>query len=422
MTVIHKPTGLDNVLKVGTIGFYGKNLLTPAVYTAHAVLGSITRDRILLRTNQKQPLTADGQFFVVGYSGSGKTIPFRDALRLSRDIGIEVPAKFTTEGIAEYLFKKHESGEKIGEYVNKPYGLIVKNEASADITANKKKDFMSGTIEILSMFHDHMLPSEYYKTAEGGVPQDPYFSVILNTVEDFIPKIDEYFWKQGICGRMLWTHIKLKKPEKKSWLDFGISKEAEDHYNIFKRYCEVLIKETDKLEKTNKRLMLTLTEGADDIREEYGYKAELEHYKAHLINFFDKEHHFLTRLDELLGKTALRIAIGRHLYEKSSLNGLTQVTEQDMEEAVKIVDISKKELYEIFTLIDISQPKNQEAISKRKRMDKIKELLKEGCTIASAVSRTNSYKYNDSDACITQLLQNAEIKLKDNKGHYEVRE
>jgi len=404
----------------GYIAFYpkGGDLETAALIT-HALIGSVTRDMIVLPTDQPEPLTADQQVMIVGYSGSSKTIPFRQARKVARDIDIDFPSRFTVPSLGEYLFKlqRDDDGKVIpGAYVNKPSGSMVMNEASAKFSESKSKDYMSGTIEVMSCLHDHMLPSEYYKNASYGIPQDPYISIIMNMVEDYVSNIPEYFWKQGLAGRILWRRILLKKPKRGSWLNTSHKKDTEEAFTEFRQNLQNIKKDIDRLSKPIK---LELTEDADELIHDFRIKKLDMFEKFHHINPKGIHHHYLTRVTELLGKTALRFAISREYAKNNSIKDIKEVTKIDVEKGLTIVENSCKDLDNIFDFIGLDSDITKEDKKKRNKKDCIIRLMLKGHSFSVALNRTNRYPA-DNDVCTKEMLRDSELFFNKKTGKNEL--
>ena len=372
-------------------------------------------NKVVLLTDKPKPLTAEGQFACVGISGSNKTIPGIQAEEIIGGLGLKIPPDHSVSSFAEYLFKKKKSddddvSDEDAEYEHKPYGLMFVNEGSSKFSEAKTKSYSAGTIELWSQIHDHRIAGSYYKTAEYGDPQAPYISIVINMAEYYVPKIPDDFWILGLCGRMLWRRIPFKKKKSASWLNRFHKEEAEKAYIKFKENLEESHDEIVKIDSDNP-IELEVTEEADQLLMSFDNNALTRHYEAHMNDPYDKEHHFLTRLKELVGKTALRIAIGRHWGEHHSFEGFSKVTKEDVEQAIEIVNASCKDLEEIFQFINVfNMDLSKEEREIQIRVNKMKELLKKGYTLAQAKSRTNSYKANPEKS-VAELV---------NKGHYKI--
>lgn len=408
-----------NIIREGISGFTTTKEadVVLATHITHAMVGSVTGDRIYLHTNLGK-LYPDGMFMCIAYSGVAKSIPLLNAVRIARRLGIVCPSKFTTESLSAWFYEKVKES-----YTHPNYGIIFWDEASKMFSESKRKEFMDGAIEAMSMLHNHYIPPEFYKTSQYGICQDPYVSMIANMVPQYLPNVPEYFWNQGIAGRILWRYIPPQPPNAIcSWNDFSISDVANKNRELFDRHLEVL---KDTLH-SSEPVRVVLDDEANKLVAQFKYDIETEWYEAIQVHPYEINFSYKKRLTELLGKTALRIAISNYFEENEELTGMRYVTASDVNEALSIVKQSNADLEFCFNFIN-QQPKNKEDMHDTSKLNYIYNQIKLGKDTNYIRSSSESYASKLSfEDCIRRLLNARRIQPIGTKGtgtiQYEVKE
>jgi hypothetical protein len=360
-------------------------------------------------------LSADGMFLTVAPSGIGKTLPMIRAHRISRNLGIIIPSKFTTESLAQYFYAKNDEG-----YLHNNYGIIFWDEASKYFSESANKKYLDGIIEAMSSIYNHLIPTEYYKTTESGQPQDPYVSMIGNMVPQYLDKIPEYFWFQGLAGRITWRYIIPNKPKPEgSWLEFKISDTSSKNLYQFEEILKNIKNSIDGLERP---IIVHVSEEADKLIQDFRYDIEMDWYNQYLTNPIDIRYAYKKRMTELLGKTSLRIALGRFIGEKDTLKGFDSIGKEDVILGLKIIKQSNDDLHQIFDFIELAQtPK--EVMLRENKIKAIKRYFKAGLTKNEVQQRVQSYASNEPfDKLMSYLLQTKQIRMKNDSGQFEVLE
>lgn len=402
---------MTNILNHGILGFsvVQDSDVILATHISHALLGGVINDKIFLKT-PKGHLSCDGMFITVGNSGTEKSIPLMKAIRIARDLGIEIPSKFTTEGLSDYF-----SIKKDGVYCYKPYGIIFWDEVSKYFSESITKQFLNGMIESMSCLYNHYIPKEYYKSYQPNNPQNPYVSMIGNMVPQYIKEIPDYFWNQGLAGRILWRYITPSQPKKDSWRDFTYSDKSQEELNRFK---EDLIKIKNELEISNAHIIF-VDEESDGIIQDFKFKVETQWFENYFTNPFDINYAYKKRLTELLGKTALRIAVGRYYYEHNEFKGFKEIVKSDVELGIKIINQNMSDLETIFNLSEMSKLPKEE-IYKNTKKNKVLDYIDKGYTVREMTQFLSNYKDKTPvPEIISEFLGQRLIKLKDKDGHYE---
>jgi len=404
-----------NILNSGILGFslVPESDIVLSTHISHAMLGAITRDMIVLKTPLGK-LSGDGMFMTVGGSGTHKTLPLLKSEYIARDLNIIVPSKFTTESLGEYFYKVDDKKQ----YVHNYYGIIYWDEASKYFSESGEKKFLNGMIEAMSSIHNHILPYEYYRTYSTGKPQNPYVSLLGNMVPHYLNKIPEYFWNQGLAGRIMWRYIPPSKPlQNTSWLDFDSSDKSRNNLDMF---SDTLKNINEIICNLKKPMIVTVDEEADQVIQEFKYNIEMEWYNNYIENPFDIDFAYKKRITELLGKTSLRFGIGRYYAEHTKFDGFEKITKNDVDFALEIVNDSIKDLKTIFNFVDLSKLSKEE-IHKRNKRNAILRYLGQGFTYREVQQKVSNYKdgtpFKDH---IQELLSNKLIELKDKEGHYNV--
>ena len=338
--------GSINLLDIGTNGFYllDKTMsIETARHCAHALLGAIAADKILVKTH-KGYLSADGMFITMGASGITKSIPINEANRIARELKIVIPSVFTTESLREYFSKKEN-----GAYVYPNNGIIFWDEMSQQFSEAKNKKYMTGTIETMSSLYNHHLKSLFLKREDMvKEPQKPYVSMLGAMVTYYIKKIPEHVFVQGLAGRINWNYVRPEDSEytDSDWNDSSGYDKAQEHLKKFKDGLELLMKNMP-----NSHVIVTLDDDANLIIKKTDKKIHDRWRSDAINNPFGWDWTYLKRLPEMTVKSALRYAIGRVIMENGkNVSDLKQINMEDMNHGIAQINVNIHSLNGLFML------------------------------------------------------------------------
>jgi hypothetical protein len=328
---------------------------------AHALLGSVTWDKIFLRTH-KGDLSADIMVMVLATSGAGKTLAYKPVKEIVKNMGLLIPATFTTESLSDYFaqrnIEKDENGEPMsdedgkpvyGEHIHPNYGLIPWDEASKHFSESRAKKHMSGIIELLSAVYNHSFDSSYYKSyAEIEFPQDPYVSLLGNMVSEYFTNIPAYFFVQGIAGRIHWVYVEPRRPKTlEEQADWNNTENYQKGQKELKEIEKQLNELNDGLRNLSKPIILKLNDEANTLIREFKVETELESFSNYKNNESGVDYQYLNRLPEMAAKAALRYAIADNI---DDVEKLKEINKEQMKRGIDFARKSNEALQVLFTL------------------------------------------------------------------------
>jgi len=320
------------------------------------------------------PLPLNEMNLVIGASGTGKTLPFRIVKGMLRKFNLLFPGRYTVEGVEGWFARKvqEEVRDNNGrlvemrdtdEYVNDPYCTIVTDEISQSFK-EAKKEYMAGSIELLSQLYDGELKGTALSRG-ARVPQSPiYVSFLGATVPEFVPSIPDYFFEQGLAGRINWLFIEPKDELPK--FDLKDTKTYYDAVNIltsYKKQLKYLLDLNIKYNPKKKSIMVKFDTDASVLYKKY-HDEKYDSWKTNYDNEnrgFDWQ--YKRRLHELVLKKAGLIAVAR-----CADNIIEEMKEQYFEKEKKYNERLDKILEEQEKKIEEQRSKGKVKIS----VDKLK--------------------------------------------------
>jgi hypothetical protein len=354
-----------------------------AFTSAHALIGSITGDKIFVKT-YKGLLSADMMCLVISESGTDKTGTHGPIDEFLLKMGLSIPATFTTESLPFYFDKtvttkhKNEDDEEVEEtkYMYKNYGLIFWDEASGVFSEAENKKNKSGTIELLSSVYNHTFKRTFIKDSEKCVrnPQKPYISLLGNMVPWYFPDIPDLFFAQGTAGRIHWCFPDTKKPKE-------IEKQPDwNNYNNFDKYksefneIENKIYDfNDELQALPEPLIVLIDDDANKLIKEFKHQTEVEWFSSLTENPYGWDWQYFKRLPEMACKAALRYAIGDNIDDIKKLNCINKI---QMQRGIDFASDSSDALQRLFTLRNSRKSKcKPELRAMRALMDATNQML-----------------------------------------------
>jgi len=302
------------------------------------------------------PLPLNEMNIIIGASGTGKTLPFRIVKGILRELDIDFPGRYTVEGVERWFARREEVlnprtnvPEETGPYVNPPYCSIVTDEISQSFK-EAKKDYMAGSIELLSQMYDGELKGT---ALSGGArrPQAPiYVNLLGATVPEFLPDLPKYVFEQGMAGRIYWLFIEPKDTLPR--FDIMDYKGYENSSQGLKAKAGTLQRLFDinvHLNPNRKEIPIRISSSGSKVWKKYHDKKYNEWRIDYKNKPYDYDWQYKRRLHELVLKKAGTFAIGRSidLVRKTGSFKDVRVNADDMEMAVKWVEKSERNLRRI---------------------------------------------------------------------------
>jgi len=304
---------------------------------------------------------------IIGASGTGKTLPFRIVKKFLRDTDLLFPGRFTVEGF-EHRYSEREEirdnrGEVIGhgDYLHPPYGAIVTDELSQAFKESKK-EHMAGSIELLSQIYDCELKGTAL-TSGFRQPQSPIYVTFLGaTVPEFVPRLPDWVFQQGLAGRINW---RLIEPSIKHFdiRDYVRRDKADEKLSIYDATLKFLLDLNTTMNTNKQDLIIKIEEDASKEWNKYRLKKEHE-WLYNMENYpHDYTWQYKKRLHELVLKKAGIIAVARcvdiilHMrkevskkeanYSVQDYFDIVTVEKEDMIKAIEFVSKSESSLKKI---------------------------------------------------------------------------
>lgn len=320
---------------------------------AHALLGSVTGDKVFLRTH-KGDLSADIMVMVLATSGAGKTLAYKPVKEIVKNMDLLIPATFTTESLSDYFVQREILDDNnietsYGEYIHPNYGLIPWDEASKHFSESKTKKHMSGVIELLSAVYNHTFDSYYYKSyGETEEPQNPYVSLLGNMVTEYFTNIPDYFFVQGIAGRIHWVYVEPIRPktveEQADWNNTGNYQKGQKELKEIEKQLNKL---NDDLRNLPEPLILKVNDEANELIKDFKAETEFESFSNYKNNESGSDYQYLNRLPEMASKAALRYAIADNI---ENVEKLKEINKEQMKRGIGFARKSNEALQVLFTL------------------------------------------------------------------------
>jgi len=325
--------------------------------SAHSCVGAVTGDRIEVSTHLGE-LSPDIMCMVVGDSGCNKTLTHEVAENMIDEIGVLIPADFTTESLPFYFDKKKyktikgKDGEKKkveDGYFYKNYGLITWDEASGQFAEAKNKQYKTGTIELLSSVYNHKLKRAFRKEEFRNIvnPQKPYISLLGNMVPGYFPQIPNLFFSQGIAGRMHWCSHKIEKPDMDNQADWNVTTNYEQYRENIKGITSKLKKLETTLHNKTSPIVVNIDDDANKLIKKFDYETGTIWFTSIKENPFGWDFQYYKRLPEMACKSALRYAIGDNV---DDITKLTHINKNQMKRGIAFAKSSSKALNNLFVL------------------------------------------------------------------------
>jgi len=325
--------------------------------SAHTFIGSVTGDKIHVKT-YKGPLSADILSMSIGESGDDKTTAHRPVEDTIEDMGLLIPANFTTESLPFYfdkkkykVVKKNGKKEKVEDgYLYNNYGLIPWDEASGQFAEAQTKKYKAGVIELLSSVYNHKVKTTFTKDDAKNVknPQKPYISLMGNMVPKYFPEIPEIFFTQGTAGRIHWNYVQPKPPKPKEeqpdWNDLSKYDESETNLKQIKKKLYGL---EAILQRQESPIIVLIDDDANKLIKDFRFKTEKRWFTSLTNNPYGWDFQYFKRLAEMACKAALRYAIGDNM---DDITKLEVINKDHMERGIKFAMQSSKALEKLFTL------------------------------------------------------------------------
>ena len=318
--------------------------------------------------------------FIVGASGTSKTLPFRIVRDVLKNIKVKekgeykklnmlLTERYTSEGIEGFFAAKvqkydKESGEMkdTDEYLNVPYGAMVIDEISQTFNESSKKEYLTGAIEQMAQFYDMHLKATAL-VSRVRVPQDPYICLLGGTVPEFIPNLPDYIFAQGLAGRFHWIFVEPKRGAPPlEIMDFMSYKKAKTGIEAYSTTLQKLLElnVSKDYNPTEGIIPIRITSKASIQWIKYYNKKYQEWYIHSINNPYDFNWQYLRRLPEQVLRMSGTYAIGRVTTllidakrgkdKASDKFSLVEVTEDDIHKAIERISNYEKHLQKILRI------------------------------------------------------------------------
>jgi len=300
------------------------------------------------------PMPLNEMNIIVGASGTGKTLPFRIVQDIIEEISVLFPGRYTVEGVEKWFARRPidpDTGEErtTGPYVNPPYCTIVTDEISQSFKETKK-EYMSGSIELLSQLYDGRLKG----TALSSGPRQPQHPLYVNmlgaTVPEFLPDLPKFVFEQGMAGRIYWLFIEPKDEAPKfEIMDYKSYNSSVKNLKAYSGTLQRLFDINIHANPDRKIFPIRLSSDASILYKFYHDKKYREWQNAYENRPFDFDWQYKRRLHELVLKKSGIFAIGSNIEfikETASFNNI-RVNKEDMTNAIRWVEKSEYHLQNI---------------------------------------------------------------------------
>lgn len=389
--VLAHPTFIDDYLAYSkdSKGWVNREY---AVVNAWTLLSMAFGCRAMVPVNTSLPLNL--WFITLGYSGTGKTVHFRDELRSALDLLLK------HEGEAYYNLGAGSSPEAMHEALlerDKKPSMILHDEAADFFEALARKEWVSGLKDNLSDWYGGWVPPVNkirLKELKGKSAQTSFNIGMVGTPERMLENINLSMFSSGFMARVNWT---WGEPPEDNSKKFRVTRKATTDEGLSPLWYDCvadLISATRPLPTANRVIV------------DWSPKAESVLVAAHegmdLIarsrDYYMYTEPSVTRLKETMWKCAALLSLYR---------GDTVISEVD---ALTAVYYAQRWFDDLFRVVGAA---GQGEFSGR--MDEMEAYIRgrvNGATEAELLHRFRSYaKFNmkDVDAVLDGLLRSARV-------------
>lgn len=262
------------------------------------------------------PLPFNEMNLIINYSGTGKTLPFDVIRKQTEKLNINLPDKYTTEGIEFYFAQRENPDDELSPYLHRPYGCMTIDEIGQLFTESYSKNHLAGAIEELSQFYDRRLRQTALVKGYRQ-PQRPNISFIGATIPSSLVLVKDEFFSQGLMGRFYAQFISITPNDDVDISDYDSYLEQDKEIDIYGEKLEKLLNLNISLKpESNDDKQMTLIPIHQEASKMWNIhkKKVLDTWSLHIQNNpIGYEYHYLRRIPELTLREAGRVAISRQV-------------------------------------------------------------------------------------------------------------